>query len=70
MSCSSCAKRRKRIIEEVQRMATKAAQVSDSLKKRAARRKQDALIDELTVKIKTAQQQLAEAKAKRKAGVS
>jgi len=70
MSCSSCAKRRERIKSEVQKMAKKAIEISDGLKKRAARRKQDALIDELTVKIKTAQQQLADAKAKRKAGVS
>lgn len=69
MSCENCAKRRKIIKDGVKEMAKKAKEVSEKLKQRAARRKQDALIDELTVKIKTAQQQLQDAKAKRKAGV-
>lgn len=69
MSCLGCAKRRQAIKRGVEDMAKKAKEVSENLKKRAARRKHDALIDELTIKIKTAQQQLADAKAKRKAGV-
>lgn len=71
MSCASCAQRRAKIAKTIgEAMAKAKEQIDEKLKKRAARRKQDALIDELQLQIKTKQAQLREAKNKRKAGVA